>query len=87
MVGSPGGGAFLFPCTAVDSLLGNLQYKCFCQNSSIETNDWAAKLLGERYRDIISTSGTVSSLPGQDGSQSSGASSREPRLLFLTTDH
>jgi hypothetical protein len=34
--------------SAVDSLLGNLQCKCFCQNSSIETNDWAAKLLGEQ---------------------------------------
>jgi hypothetical protein len=69
--------------SAVDSLLGNLQCKCFCQNSSIETNDWAAKLLGERYRDIISTSGTVSSLPGQDGGQSSGASTSEQRRYFV----
>ena len=69
--------------SAVDSLLGNLQCKCSCQNSSIETNDWAAKLLGERYRDIISTSGTVSSVPGQDGGQSSGASTREQRRYFV----
>lgn len=33
---------------AVDSLLGNLQAKFFCQNSG-ETNEWAAKLLGERW--------------------------------------
>jgi type IV secretory pathway TraG/TraD family ATPase VirD4 len=33
----------------VDALLGNLQCKFFCQNSSPDTNEWAAKLLGERY--------------------------------------
>ena len=33
---------------AVDSLLGNLQAKFFCQNSG-ETNEWAARLLGERW--------------------------------------
>jgi hypothetical protein len=36
---------------AVDSLLGNLQCKFFCQNSG-ETNEWAAKLLGERWMSI-----------------------------------
>jgi hypothetical protein len=40
---------------AVDSLLGNLQNKFFCQNSG-ETNEWAAKLLGERWMQITSTS-------------------------------
>jgi hypothetical protein len=39
---------------AVDSLLGNLQAKFFCQNSG-ETNEWAAKLLGERWLHINST--------------------------------
>ena len=39
---------------AVDSLLGNLQAKFFCQNSG-ETNEWAAKLLGERWMDVTST--------------------------------
>ena len=39
---------------AVDSLLGNLQAKFFCQNSG-ETNEWAAKLLGERWLNVTST--------------------------------
>lgn len=39
---------------AVDSLLGNLQCKIFCQNSG-ETNEWAARLLGERWLDVLST--------------------------------
>jgi len=39
---------------AVDSLLGNLQAKFFCQHSG-DTNSWAAKLLGERYLNITST--------------------------------
>ena len=39
---------------AVDSLLGNLQAKFFCQNSG-DTNEWAAKLLGERYIKVTDT--------------------------------
>lgn len=39
---------------AVDSLLGNLQAKFFCQNSG-DTNEWAATLLGERWVAITST--------------------------------
>jgi hypothetical protein len=39
---------------AVDSLLGNLQCKFFCQNTG-DTNEWASKLLGERYIKINST--------------------------------
>src|SRR3984957_10421928 len=39
---------------AVDSLLGNLQAKFFCQNSG-ETNEWAAKLLAESYINITKT--------------------------------
>jgi len=33
---------------AVDSLLGNLQAKFFCQNAG-DTNEWASRLLGERW--------------------------------------
>ena len=39
---------------AVDSLLANLQCKMWCQNSG-ETNEWAARLLGERWTKTIST--------------------------------
>ncbi len=39
---------------AVDSLLGNLQCKLFCQNAG-DTNEWAARLLGERWTKITST--------------------------------
>ena len=39
---------------AVDSLMGNLQEKSFCQNAG-ETNEWAAKLLGERWQSITGT--------------------------------
>jgi TraM recognition site of TraD and TraG len=39
---------------AVDSLLGNLQAKFFCQNSG-DTNEWASKLLGQRWLNITST--------------------------------
>jgi hypothetical protein len=41
---------------AVDSLLGNLQVKLFCQNGSVDTNTWASRLLGERYVSIASQS-------------------------------
>lgn len=40
---------------SVDALLGNLQAKFFCQNSG-DTNEWAAKLLGERWVQVASTS-------------------------------
>lgn len=39
---------------AVDSLLGNLQTKFFCQNSG-DTNEWAAKLLGEHWLNVSGT--------------------------------
>ena len=35
----------------VDAFLGNMQLKFFCQNSG-ETNEYAAKLLGERWKEI-----------------------------------
>jgi hypothetical protein len=71
--------------SAVDSLLGNLQCKCFCQNSSIETNDWAAKLLGERWRSITSINAGRSNPtgPGLDPTLSAGASSSEQRRYFV----
>jgi hypothetical protein len=40
---------------SVDSLLGNLQLKAFCQQSSPATNAWAARVLGERWQKILST--------------------------------
>lgn len=40
---------------AVNSLMGNLQSKFFCQNSSVDTNQWASELLGERYVNVNST--------------------------------
>jgi hypothetical protein len=65
---------------AVDSLLGNLQAKFFCQNSG-ETNEWAAKLLGERYIDITSTNVGRGGTEGQ--SASSGVSRSEQRRYFV----
>ena len=44
---------------AVDSLLGNLQAKFFCQNTG-ETNYWASELLGQRYVNITSTNAGMS---------------------------
>ena len=39
---------------AVASLLANLQTKIFCQNAG-ETNEWASKLLGDRYVNVTGT--------------------------------
>ena len=39
---------------AVDSLLGNLQAKFFCQNTG-STNKWASEIMGERWQKISST--------------------------------
>jgi hypothetical protein len=39
----------------VDSLLGNLQAKFFCQNTG-DTNQWAANLLGQRWIHVFTTS-------------------------------
>jgi hypothetical protein len=65
---------------AVDSLLGNLQAKFFCQNSG-DTNEWAAKLLGERYLNIT---GTNSGRSGEENeSLSSGITRSEQRRYFV----
>jgi type IV secretory pathway TraG/TraD family ATPase VirD4 len=53
---------------AVDSLLGNLSTKFFCQNSSIDTNEFASQMLGERWTPIGSYSAS------RDASQHPGAS-------------
>jgi hypothetical protein len=71
----------------VDSLLGNLQAKFFCQNSG-ETNEWAAKLLGERWVKVNSTNvgqsrndGIVPTQP--QGNFNSGLSRSEQRRYFV----
>ncbi len=69
----------------VDSLLANLQAKFFCQNSG-STNEWAARLLGERYLNITSTnvgSGRNDDPNGQGGSHSSGVSRSEQKRFFV----
>lgn len=72
---------------AVDSLLGNLQAKFFCQNSG-DTNEWAAKLLGERWVQVNSTNvgqsrndGTQIAAP--DANHSAGVTRSEQRRYFV----
>ncbi len=71
---------------AVDSLLGNLQAKFFCQNSG-ETNEWAAKLLGERWLKITSTNAGQSqngaANDSGNGHHSAGVSISEQRRYFV----
>ena len=64
----------------VDALLGNLQCKIFCQNSSPGTNEWAAKLLGERYV-YIDSEGT--SFSTQDASGSRSENTSEERRFYV----
>jgi hypothetical protein len=67
----------------VDSLLGNLQCKVFCQNSSVGTNEWAAKLLGEHYVDVTSINVGRSGQGGGDPNASSGVSTSEQRRYIV----
>ena len=71
---------------AVDSLLGNLQAKFFCQNTG-ETNEWVSKLLGERWVKIASTNAGHSrsdgSLTQKDGSRHAGVSHSDQRRFFV----
>jgi len=73
---------------AVDSLLGNLQAKFFCQNSG-ETNEWASKLLGERWLNITSTNvgqshnDVVQQQQQNAGNHSSGVSRSAQRRFFV----
>ncbi len=66
---------------AVDSLLGNLQAKFFCQNSG-ETNEWASKLFGEHWTNINSTSVNQSN-NDEKNSSSAGVSRSEQRRYFV----
>ncbi len=69
---------------AVDSLLGNLQAKFFCQNSG-DTNEWAAKLLGERWIHVTSTNvgqNRADDIRSEGGHQS-GVSRSEQRRYFV----
>ena len=66
---------------AVDSLLANLQAKFFCQNSG-ETNEWASKLLGERWVHVTSTN-VGSSSQDRGDSSSSGVSRSEQRRYYV----
>ena len=63
---------------AVDSFLGNLQCKFFCQNSG-DTNEWAARLLGERYVNITGTNVGR----GHEGHQHAGVSTSEQKRYFV----
>ena len=73
---------------AVDSLLGNLQCKIFCQNAG-HTNEWAAKLLGQRWINITSTSAgstrneSVPAMPQSPGSHNAGVSRGEQLRFFV----
>ena len=71
---------------AVDSLLGNLQAKFFCQNSG-ETNEWAAKLLGERWIKTTSTNAGQSRNEGgpmpPNGSHNAGVTRSDQRRFFV----
>ena len=69
---------------AVDSLLGNLQAKFFCQNSG-DTNEWASKLLGERWLKITSTNVGQHSHDNdsQQNRHNSGVSRSEQKRLFV----
>lgn len=65
---------------AVDSLLGNLQAKFFCQNAG-DTNLWASGLLGERFVDVTTINVGRS---GQDGqNNTSGISRAEQHRRFI----
>ncbi|MDD5459012.1 MAG: TraM recognition domain-containing protein [Phycisphaerae bacterium] len=69
---------------AVDSLLGNLQAKFFCQNSG-DTNEWAAKLFGEHWLKVKTTSfsSNAGSPDGKDSTSSSGGISTSEQRRFL----
>ena len=66
--------------------MGNLQTKFFCQNSG-DTNEWAAKLLGERWQAVNSTNvGQSRQESGQiidRGNLSSGVTRSDQRRYFV----
>jgi len=63
----------------VDALLGNLQCKIFCKNSSVDTNEYAPKILGERYVNVVGTNIGR----GEEGAGSSGVNRSEQRRYYL----
>jgi hypothetical protein len=71
---------------AVDSLLGNLQAKFFCLNTG-DTNEWASKLLGERWVQISGTSVGLGAgdpkAPAMKHTQNSSVSRSEQRRYFV----
>ena len=67
---------------AVEALLGNLQCKIFAQNAG-ETNEWAAKLLGERWLNITSTNVGRSDSLTDNQNTSSGVTRSEQRRYFV----
>jgi hypothetical protein len=74
----------LHSAAAVDSLLANLQCKFFCQNSG-ETNEWASKLLGERWLNIIGTNvgRSTPGVPGAEATVSGGVTRNEQRRSYV----
>ena len=68
---------------AVDSLLGNLQLKAFCQQSSPTTNAWAARLLGERWQKILSTNVGHAGRSSEERSMSSNVNVNQQRRYFV----
>jgi hypothetical protein len=72
----------------VDSLLGNLQAKWFCQNCG-DTNQWAARLLGERWVPVTTTNASQSEnnnipmMTPQNAGHNAGVSIAEQRRFFV----
>ena len=81
-------GRVLKNMNAVDSLLGNLQCKFFCQNTG-QTNDWASFILGQRWVKITGTSAGQSRSdatpknPDEQRSHNSGVNRSEQKKLFV----
>jgi hypothetical protein len=66
---------------AVDALLANLQCKFFCQNSSTDTNEFASRLLGERYVEITTSTGNIQTRPGGAGTAGTSVSEQKRRYV------
>jgi hypothetical protein len=67
---------------AVDSFLANLQCKIWCQNSG-ETNEWAARLLGERWMQALSTNVGRSGEDRPDLGPSLGVTQSDQRRFWV----
>ena len=66
--------------------MANLQAKFFCQNSG-ETNEWAARLLGERWTKVTSTNVGLSNSENNQAmpqaSRNSGVTRSEERRYYV----